>query len=259
MSLAYAHYDSWHSLTEVGGKPAVIYLSSPAANIYEITYAYCNVPEPDSAADWTFTPATFTSAPSERYLPSWLVAHDGLPAYTFWSSQSEQLCFAQASTATPTGTGDWLISPVDMPYATSFYNALVEYQGQPLVIYRGPGSGMDNLHCAHSPNWNPTSVLDWEQHTVDSESNVESRMSIAQMPDGIGVAYHDIATGSLMYAWINDSLPHGGGDWCVMQVAGGITTFGVNAVAAMANGLPAIVYGDPANSKLHLATMNQPE
>lgn len=256
MSLTDAEYDSNFSLAEVDGGPAVIYVSSPVVNVYEITYAYSNAPEPNNAADWSFTPATFASTPGEHYLANWLVDHTGLPAFTFWSSQTEQLCFARATTATPINTDDWAYSPVCDPSVGAPINALVEYQDHPLVVYRGYST--NNLHCAHSVDWHPTSVLSWEQHTVDSEISMTGRITVAETPGGIGVAYRDPSAGTLMYAWFNASLPQGGGDWCVMQVANGVSAYGVSAVAAMANGLPAIAYGDTNDSELRLATMNPP-
>ena len=255
ISLGTHAQETYKALAEVGGAPAIVYVTSPAAGTREVRYAYGNVPAPADLADFTVTYATDPTAVGHFFNPTSLVEQDGQPAFTFWSSVSEQLCLARAISSPPAAPADWAISPLCSPGCSGSWCALIDRQNQPLALHGGIGS--NQLRCAIAADWQPDSLVDWERHTTDVESMALEHVSICQLPDGVAAVYRDTSgTGALICAWFSGAPPAGTGDWCVMQVSADLGTDGGQAITVLPGGMPAIVYGDTDDNEVWLATMD---
>lgn len=245
----------YKALTEVNGVPAISFVTSPAANTYQICYAYGTVPDPSSASDFTITEASEVSSAGHFLSPSWIVGRENSPAFTYWSSLSEQLNMAWTDNNPPATPADWTVAALSSPATSGSYCALIDWQSQPLAVYAG--IGQDHLRCSLGGSWQPSTLADWERHIVDSESLAVDHVSVCELPNGIAVAYRQtVAPFTLMCAWFTGDTPHGPADWCVMPVIGDVDAFGGQAIVALANGQPAIAYCNTDTDELWLATMD---
>lgn len=248
-------YESYKALAEVDGKPSIIFLTQPVAGVYQVRYAFASKPEPDDATDWTSTAATGQSTAGEHYLPGQLLIDDPYPRFGFYSSQTDQLCYASATADPPMSPADWQFTPLTEPGGSGHHSVLAWWKDRPLALHAGTVS--DQMHLSRSLVDQPSTLLDWESHAADNESLDLKRLSVIQLPDGIGVTYRNgDPPGALMYAWFENALPGGPGDWCVVEVAGDVGPDGAHALALTLDGRPAIVYGDQADNQLWLATMD---
>jgi hypothetical protein len=253
ISLGSLTQDSYKALAEVNGVPAIVFAYSPALDTREIHYAYGNSPAPDDAGDFTMTLLTNTAPVGHYVNPTALLERENKAACVFWSSVAEQLCFARATSSVPTDPMDWVVSPLCSPACSGSRAALADWQDRPLVVHAGIGG--DSLTCAQCADWQPESLLDWQHHCADAESTGLDRISVCELPTGVAAVYRDPDLGGwLICAWFSNGQPQGGGDWCVMPVAYDVG-YGGQAVAALHNGLPAIVYGNETDSEIWLATM----
>jgi hypothetical protein len=249
--------EPYKALAEIGGVPAIVYVTSPAAGVREVRYAYGTMPAPSDLADFTVTYATEPTAAGHFFNPSWLVEQDGQPAFTYWSSLSEQLCLARVTSNPPVAPTDWTSSPLSAPATSGSRCALIDWQGLPLALHGGIGG--DHLRCARGTSWQPESLSDWECHTADAESMALDHVAVCQLPDGVAAVYRDTSgTGELLCAWFSGTTPAGAGDWCVMQVMADLGADGGQAIAALPGGMPAIIYGDTDDNEVWLATMDPP-
>ena len=256
MTLGEVASPSHNSLAEVAGKPAIACVTEPNPGEQDIWYARANAAEPDSIADWTATLVLAPGPPGEFLTGLSLFAHEGIPALSFSSTVADQVCFARPDSAAPAGPGDWSVGPVCEAAKGGICTAALEYGGYPAVVYQELGT--DYLNFAGADQWSPSMLTNWQGYTVDDESGVTGRMTADRLTDGIVVAYRDANLGTLMCAWFRGDIPHKAGTWFVMKVAEDVSTTGLNVVAAMANGWPAILYGDPDDEELRLATMTPP-
>jgi len=243
------------ALAEVAGVPAMVFVTSPAADTYQIQYAYGTGPEPNDSSEFTMTDATEASAAGDFTLPSCAVGQEGLPSFVYWSSLNEQLVMAWTASGSPASPADWTATPLCSPGTSGSRAALIDWQGQPLAAYAG--IGQDHLRCSLGASWQPPTIGDWERYVVDNETLAVDHVSICELPNGIAVAYRQTAVPcTLMCAWFTGNTPQGPGDWCVMPVISDLDDYGTQAVAALANGQPAIAYVNTDTNELWLATMD---
>ena len=255
MPLTTHMYKTYKALAVVNGAPAIIYQTQPAPGFYQVRYAYATIPEPDDATDWVSTAATPLATVSETFRPGQLLIDDPYPRFTYWSSETEQLYFAQTIEDPPATPADWQYTPVTAPGMSGSYSALAWWQDCPLALHAGAGSWY--LMCTASSAEQPATLADWESLSADNESQGISQISACRLPEGLGVTYRDAdPPGALIYAWFEGELPGGPWDWCVMQVATDVGGGGANALALTQDGRPAIVYGDLDDNQLWLATMD---
>jgi len=251
-------YEAHKALAEVNGKPAIVYATEPAATIYQVRYAYGNIPEPNDATDWTSTAATGESVACEHFSPGQLLIDDPYPPFSYYSSETDQLYYPQATVDPPATPADWVFTPATEPAHSGNYSALAWWQDKTVLLHAGPTS--DQMHCSRSLVGQPSTLLDWESHAADNESLDLKRLSVIQLPDGIGVTYRNgDPPGTVMYAWFEESMPDGPWGWCVVEVAGNVGPDGGQALALTADGRPAIAYKSMANDFVWLATMDPPE
>jgi hypothetical protein len=223
-----------------------------------VRYAYGNIAEPDDSTDWTSTAATEQSLAGERYYPGQLLIDDPYPRFSYYNSQTDQLYYAQATADPPATPADWMFSPATDSAQSGNYSALAWWQDKAVLLHAGTTS--NNLRCSRSLVDQPSTLLDWESHPADNESQDLKRLSAHRLPDGIGVTYRNgNLPGTVMYAWFDGSMPDGPWGWCVVEVATDVGPTGGQALAVTADGRPAIAYSNPDEDQLWLAVMNPPE
>jgi hypothetical protein len=257
MPLTTHMYEDYKALAEVNGGPAIVYLTQPAPGFYQARYAYATIPAPDDATDWVSTEATPLATVSETFRPGQLLIDDPYPRFSYWSSETDQLYLAQAVADPPATPADWLYTPATPANQSGKHSALVWWQDRPLALHAGSGNWQ--LKCTASSAEQPATLADWESLDADLESQDINRISACRLPDGLGAAYRNAdPPGGVIYAWFEGNLPGGPGDWCVVEVAGGVGPDGGQAVALTPDGRPAVVYGAPDDDQLWLATMDPP-
>ncbi|GEM_PF-1328333 len=255
MSLTTHSWEEYKALAVVNGVPAIIYATTGTVQGYKVKYAYGTKTEPDDATDWVVTDATADSSASENYQPSQLLIDDPYPRFTFWSSESEQLCFAAATVDPPATPADWLITPLTETTCSGKHGAPLWWQDRPLVAHAGAADSQ--LICTVGTVEQPLLLTDWEHHLADTESIDIGMLSAQRLSGGLGVAYRNTSgTGAVIYAWFEGDLPAEPGGWCVVEVATEVGPDGGQALALTADGRPAIVYGDTDDDLISVAIMD---
>jgi hypothetical protein len=212
------------SLAWIAGKPGISYYDETAGRL---CYAYY-----DGAA-WH---ATIVDQSGNAGLWSSLVALDDRPAIAYCDVLTDDLKYARASTAAPTGPVDWAIHSLDGPDSVGA-GISMRVKRLPAAGFSVPGiayvNATDNtINYAQALIPGPTSAADWAVYAVAPADDF-SRPALAYVYDASlypnevnypAIAYTDDNSFVLKYAQATAPDLAGGAAWTVVDVDSGTPT-----------------------------------
>jgi hypothetical protein len=155
------------------------------------------------------------------------------------------------STASVTVTvRGWTTLTVDSAASVGNSPSLAVVNGVPAISYTDATNG--DLKYALSSTADGKQAADWACITVASTNDTGLYSSLAVINGAPAIAYYDLDSDALMYAFSSTVDGASPGDWGTTQVAGpaGLST---RASLAEVNGFPAIGYYDSSNTNLDYA------
>ncbi|MCB1220188.1 MAG: hypothetical protein H7A35_09130 [Planctomycetales bacterium] len=240
------------SLASVDGKPAVAFESREANNGNSIHYGYASRPDPQDSLDWTVVVAADSFDPLYDYSGIRLFNYLNHPALLFYDHIDQFIEYGYGATSTPTGPADFSNGYVAPDQFSGEGIAGIEYGGLPVVLYTdSSGSG---LHYARGTSATPAAPEDYNQKHVIDPRLVGNRIEIVRPPLGLGIAYREGSSGSLIYAWIDSGTPGSGGAWHMAPVDDRPMSGDIGLVI-MQDGNPGICYHTVNPDALQFAQM----
>lgn len=187
----------------VGGKPALVYTRDDRKEIY---YAYATVAKPTQPSDWVSS--VLDDADNLGGTLS-LCEADGVPCVSYEDTTMQDVFVAIATTATPSGTGDWNVHEPDSLAIGQMHLANVNDVLR--AFYRRGGSVM--YAAANVPSL-PAGPGDWLFITVDDQEQYDF-LQIIGVDNRPALAYQRKEGGfnELVFAQAGNSDPQTDADW----------------------------------------------
>ncbi len=235
---------------EIDGRPAFAYsmeVTDVAPTYWQLRFAIASTAEPSSGVDW-LEHVVHDKLEYEVALAVGCV--NGMPCIVY-SLAGEQSGFAQATTSSPSSSGDWRKHAVDI---SSYYLNMLQVAAKPVICCGRTISEHDSrvLEYAQALASAPTSADDWHVHTVVAGDldQLSTFCSATVIDDRPAIA---VVTGdglSLLQA--NSSIPVHSSSWVSHLVDGTNRVHDGCRIISVA-GKPLIAYWDIDQKSLLVA------
>lgn len=162
----------WSSFTLVNGLPAISHSAGMSSENYlRVRYSRATTIAPDDIGDWTSTWATNASG-TEQHQFTALANHAGKPVIAWYKQDTQDLYYAAASSAAPSGPSDWTSYAVDSASYVGRHANLKIIAGKPAIGYLdwvNNNGGTIQAKYARATTGNPANSGDWSIHTVSPQ------------------------------------------------------------------------------------------
>lgn len=242
-------------LALVQNSPALVYIGQNANGGEQVVYARSSIPEPTGTPDWDQFVMGAAWTPGQNYSFARLTALEGdQPALTFYDNETNLLTYVYSPNALPLSSADLTVATVDTELYMGQPSAIFQFLGAPGIIYHAFG---DDLYFSRCLTKTPAGPDEFVNRHVLASGAASTALEAMPIPDGIGVAYRDHATGAVKFAWTQGGTVGSGSEWKTVTVDERLTE-GSIGMTVLSDGSAAVVYRTPVDDSLNYAHIPLP-
>ncbi|MBN2081842.1 hypothetical protein JW859_06490 [bacterium] len=242
-------------LALVQNSPALVYIGQDANGGEQVVYARSNIPEPTGTPDWDKFVMGEAWSPAQQYSFARLASLEGdQPALTFYDNETNLLTYVYSPNALPLSSAELTVVTADTELYMGQPSAIFQFFGAPGLVYHAYG---DDLYFARCLIKTPAGPEDFINRHVVARGATFPELEAVPIPDGIGVAFREHASGAVKFAWTQGGTVDSSAEWKVFTVDDRATEGNIR-LELLDDGSAAIIYRTIVDDSLNYAHVPLP-